>query len=104
MAIKKSMARKFLFLLPCFCHHSTANHSDFFNTHRRYPSDEELDVGYNGYANLSLNGPALHIAYYDLNQALLLTEDWHIDIESGALEGPSLKKVLDDPSLHCRDT
>jgi hypothetical protein len=25
-----------------------------------------------------LNGSALHIAYYDLNQALLLTEDWHI--------------------------
>ena len=70
---------------------------------RRYPSDEELDVGYNGYANLSLNGPALHIAYYDLNQALLLTEDWHIDVESGALDGPSLKKVLDDPSLHCRE-
>jgi hypothetical protein len=70
---------------------------------RRYPSDEKLDVGYNGHANLSLNGPALHIAYYDLNQALLLTEDWHIDIESGALNGPSLKKVLDNPSLHCRE-
>ena len=70
---------------------------------RRYPSDEKVDVGYNGYANLSLNGPALHIAYYDLNQSLLLTEDWHIDIETGALEGPSLKKVLDDPSLHCRE-
>jgi hypothetical protein len=70
---------------------------------RRYPGDEKLDVGYNGHANLSLNGPALHIAYYDLNQSLLLTEDWHIDIESGALEGPSLKKVLDDPSLHCRE-
>jgi hypothetical protein len=71
---------------------------------RRYPSDEKLDVGYNGHANLSLNGPALHVAYYDLNQALLLTEDWHIDIESGALEGPGLKKVLDDPSLHCRES
>jgi hypothetical protein len=71
---------------------------------RRYPSDEELDVGYNGYVNLSFNGPALHIAYYDLNQSRVLTEDWHIDIESGALEGPSLKKVLDDPSLHCRET
>jgi hypothetical protein len=70
---------------------------------RHYPSDEEIDVGYNGHANLSFNGPALHIAYYDLNQTLVLTEDWHVDIESGALEGPSLKKVLDDPSLHCRE-
>jgi Calcineurin-like phosphoesterase len=70
---------------------------------RRYPSDEEIDVGYNGHANLSFNGPALHIAYYDLNQSLVLTEDWHIDIESGVLEGPSLKKILHDPSLHCRE-
>ena len=70
---------------------------------RRYPSDEKVNVGYNGYANLSFNGPALHIAYYDLNQSLVLTEDWHVDIESGALEGPNLKKVLDDPSLHCRE-
>jgi hypothetical protein len=70
---------------------------------RRYPSDEKVDVGYNGYANLSFNGPALHIAYYDLNQSLLLTEDWHIDIESGALQQPDLKKKLDDPSLHFRE-
>jgi hypothetical protein len=69
---------------------------------RRYPSDEEIDVGYNGHANLVLDGPALHIAYYDLNGSLLLTEDWHVDIESGELQGPGLKKMLDDPSLHCR--
>ena len=71
---------------------------------RHYPNDEEIDVGYNGHANLSFNGPALHIAYYDLNQTLILTEDWHVDIESGELEGPSLKRVLGDPSLHCRES
>ena len=71
---------------------------------RRYPSDEDIDVGYNGYVNISFNGPALHVGYYDLNQTLLMTEDWHVDIKSGALEGPRLKKVLDDPSLHCRET
>ena len=70
---------------------------------RSYPSDEKVNVGYNGYANFSFNGPALHIAYYDLHQARLLTEDWHIDLDSGALKGPNLKKVLDDPSLHCRE-
>ena len=70
---------------------------------RRYPTEEKVDVGYNGYANLSFNGPALHIAYYDLNQSRLLTEDWHIDVETGELEGPGLKKVLDDPSLHFRE-
>jgi hypothetical protein len=60
-------------------------------------------VSQESYANFSFNGPALLIAYYDLNQSLVLTEDWHIDIESGALEGLGLKKVLDDPSLHCRE-
>jgi len=70
---------------------------------RRYSSDEKVDVGYNGYANLSFNGPHLHIAYYDLNQSLILTEDWHVDITAGALEGPSFKKVLEDPSLHFRE-
>ena len=70
---------------------------------RRYPSDEPVNVGYNGFVSLSLNGPAMHIAYYDLNQSRLLTEDWHIDIESGVLEGPALKQVLDDRSLHVRD-
>jgi len=70
---------------------------------RRYPSDEKVDVGYNGYVNFSFNGPALHIAYYDLKQALMLTEDWHVDIETGELEGPKLKKVMEDASLHCRE-
>jgi hypothetical protein len=71
---------------------------------RRYPSDEKIDVGFNGYTNFSFNGPALHIEYCDLNQSLVLTEDWNIDLESGALNGPGLKKVLDDPSLHFRET
>ncbi len=70
---------------------------------RRYPSDEKVNVGYNGYINLSLNGPAMHVAYYDLNQSRMLTEDWHVDIKSGALKGPALAKVLDDPSLHFRE-
>ena len=64
---------------------------------RPYPSDEKIDVGYNGYANLSFNGPSLQVACFDLNQSRLKTEDWHVDIESGALDGPDLKRVLDDP-------
>jgi hypothetical protein len=70
---------------------------------RRYPNDENIDIGYNGFANLSFNGPALHVAYYDLTRTLLLTEDWHVDLDSGTLTGPHLKKILDDPSLHCRE-
>ena len=72
---------------------------------RRYPSDEKnINVGFNGFANFSFNGPALHVAYYDLNQSPLFTEDWHVDIDTGALEGPHLKKIMDDPSLHYRES
>lgn len=69
---------------------------------RRYHNGEKIDVGFNGHANLSLDGPGLHIDYVDLNGALLLTEDWTIDIGSGELHGPNLKKVLQDPSIHIR--
>jgi hypothetical protein len=33
-----------------------------------------------------------------------MTEDWHIDLKSGTLDGPRLKKIIDDPSLHCRES
>jgi len=69
---------------------------------RRYTNGEDINVGYNGYVGLSFDGPGLHVAYYDLNRALLLTEDWRVDLESGELAGPNLKRVLNDPALHCR--
>jgi Calcineurin-like phosphoesterase len=62
---------------------------------RRYENGEPIDVGYNGHANLTFDGPSLCVEYRDLNCALLLTEEWHVDVDSGALEGPNLRKVLD---------
>ena len=64
--------------------------------------DEPINVGYNGHANLSFDGPSLHIEYRDLNCDLLLTEEWRVDIRSGVLEGPHLKKVLEEPELRTR--
>jgi hypothetical protein len=69
---------------------------------RRYDNGEDINVGFNGHVNLSLDGPALHADYLDLNCKLLLTEDWQVDLTSGTLQGPNLKKVLHDPSLHFR--
>jgi hypothetical protein len=69
---------------------------------RRYHNGEKLNVGFNGHVNLSLDGPALHVEYVDLHRTLLFTEDWHVDLESGALQGPNLTKVLQDLSLHFR--
>jgi hypothetical protein len=69
---------------------------------RRYRNGEKIDVGFNGHANLSLNGPELHVEYVDLNCTTLLNEAWRVDLESGELHGPNLKKLLQDPSIHVR--
>ena len=69
---------------------------------RRYDNGEDINVGFNGHVNLSLAGPDLHAEYLDLNCTLLLTEDWRVDLTSGALQGPKLTKVLQNPSLHYR--
>jgi hypothetical protein len=69
---------------------------------RRYENGEPIDVGFNGHANLSFDGPTLHIEYQDLNCASLFSEDWRADLDSGALAGPNLKKLLDDPELRSR--
>jgi hypothetical protein len=61
---------------------------------RRYRNGEKINVGFNGHANLSLNGPELHVEYVDLNCTLLLTEDWRVDLQSGQLHGPNLNRVL----------
>jgi Calcineurin-like phosphoesterase len=66
---------------------------------RRYENGEPIDVGYNGSANLSFDGPSLHVDYRDLDCRLLFTEDWRVDIHTGALQGPNLKKILDDPAV-----
>jgi hypothetical protein len=69
---------------------------------RRYENGERIDVGFNGHVNLSLDGPHLRVEYVDLNCTPLFTEDWRVDLTSGALQGPNLTKVLQDPSLHFR--
>jgi hypothetical protein len=69
---------------------------------RRYENGENIDVGFNGHVNLSLDGPALRAEYRDLNCTLQLTEEWRVDVQSGALEGPKLARELQDPNFHFR--
>ena len=69
---------------------------------RRYENGENIDVGFNGHVNLSLDGPRLHAEYVDLNSTRLFTEDWRVDLASGELQGPNLTKVSEDPALHFR--
>jgi hypothetical protein len=43
------------------------------------------------------------VEYRDLHGELLLTEKWRVELESGALEGPNLQKILQDKSIHFRE-
>lgn len=51
---------------------------------RRYPNGERLEVGYNGYANLSFAGPVLAIDYRDLTGETVHREQWRV--AGGALQ------------------
>jgi len=69
---------------------------------RRYQNGEPINVGYNGHANLSFDGPTLRVEYRDLNCELIFTEEWRVDLQSGSLEGPNLRKILNDPEVRTR--
>jgi hypothetical protein len=71
---------------------------------RRYSNGEKINAGYNGYANLALDGPTMNVEYRDLHGELLFTESWQVDLNTGSLEGPHLQKVLQDDSLHFRES
>ena len=49
-----------------------------FADNRRFPNDEHLDVGYNGYALLAFEGPALRVDYKDITGAVVVGE-WGVD-------------------------
>ncbi len=63
---------------------------------RRYPSDEDIDAGYNGYIVMEFEGANLRVSYFDLNNTLLLTESWNTDAQ-GKLTGPTFSDV--NPAL-----
>lgn len=67
---------------------------------RRYPNQEGIDVGYNGYVNLAFDGPELRVDYLDLYNTLLLTEGWSVD-PMGQLSGPKFSDV--NPGLTQHD-
>jgi Calcineurin-like phosphoesterase len=52
---------------------------------RKYPSAEDITVGYNGFANLTFEGNRVSIEYRDLKNNLLLTENWQV--ANGNLSG-----------------
>lgn len=51
---------------------------------RRYPNDERLEIGYNGFASLTFAGPSLAIDYLDLEGEYVYGERWRA--ADGALQ------------------
>ena len=46
----------------------------------------KTQVGYNGYANLTFQGPCLCIEYRDIDDETVLLEEWKVDVSTGALQ------------------
>lgn len=47
-----------------------------FVDERTYPNDENLSIGFNGYAQLTLSGDHLAVEYVDLHGTILFSEEW----------------------------
>ena len=47
-----------------------------FHDQRRYPNDENLEIGFNGHANVTVEGALLRIDYVDVKGALVFSEQW----------------------------
>jgi hypothetical protein len=47
-----------------------------FTDARRYPNEQQIEVGYNGYANLTFTGNSLEVVYRDLHGDAVFSESW----------------------------
>ncbi|MBV9824915.1 MAG: metallophosphoesterase [Alphaproteobacteria bacterium] len=50
---------------------------------RLYPNDENLKIGYNGFARMTFRGPQLSVDYVDIEGTVVFSEVWQVD--KGAL-------------------
>jgi Calcineurin-like phosphoesterase len=50
-----------------------------FVDRRYYPNNENLKIGYNGFARLTLRGNRLTVEYVDLHGTVIFTEAWAVD-------------------------
>jgi hypothetical protein len=69
---------------------------------RRYPSPENITVGYNGFANLTFRGNQVIIEYRDLTNALLLSECWQVangNLSGTATMGPVVPGLTSQADL-----
>ena len=50
-----------------------------FTDRRHYHNDENLKIGYNGFARLIFRGKCLTVDYVDLYGEIIFSEDWKVD-------------------------
>ena len=50
-----------------------------FADHRHYPNDENLTIGYNGYAQMTLKADRVTVQYVDIDATVIFTEVWKVD-------------------------
>jgi hypothetical protein len=55
-----------------------------FTDERLYPNDENLTIGFNGYAQLTVRGDQVSVRYVDVHGAVIFSEVWAV--KNGALQ------------------
>jgi hypothetical protein len=79
---------------------SAIKHTEYplvFHDERQYQEINNVRVGFNGLAQLTFRGRVLQVEYRDLQNNLLLREEWESD--GGALRGRNITRGIDDPAL-----
>jgi len=56
-----------------------ADYATEFLDNRHYPNDENLKLGYNGFAKMTLQGPELALDYVDLHGTEVFSETWRTE-------------------------
>ena len=63
-----------------------------FLDHRKYVNDEQLNIGINGFAELTFAGNTLKVDYVDIDAKTIFTESWVVDGD-GEIERRSAEAV-----------
>lgn len=46
---------------------------------RRYPNDENLTIGLNGFVRMALQANLLNVAYVDVHDVVVFSEKWEVN-------------------------
>ena len=70
---------------------------------RKYTEIKDIDIGYNGFVILNINGSVLTAEYFDIHNELLLKEMWTADNQTGEIKGKEIELTCKDLTLYAGD-